>query len=214
MSPHVDMPSTVKAIARQLDHTDIGTPLPPLGYQHSAVLALLINTEDTPQPDLHQLKLLFTQRPKTLRKHPNQICLPGGKLEPTDASLMEAALREASEEVGLERHQANILGRLTSQYTPTQYIITPYVAYIDTPWSPTLLDTDEVSQIIMPTLATLMDPKIHSISNEMEFHQIRYQNRQFDLSESDTPLWGATARIIWDLLERCKKDQDISPILT
>src|SRR5437667_5720121 len=72
--------------------------------------------------------MLFTRRTDHLRNHPGQISFPGGRRDETDASLLETALREAEEELGLMRGDVKVLGELDDMFTATQYRITPFVA--------------------------------------------------------------------------------------
>jgi 8-oxo-dGTP pyrophosphatase MutT (NUDIX family) len=84
----------------------------------AAVLVPLVNRA-------HGLTLLLTQRSADLPDHPGQISFPGGRVEPEDASLAAAALREATEEVGLPAARVEVLGHLATYETVTGYEVTP-----------------------------------------------------------------------------------------
>ena len=77
------------------------------------------------------LTVLYTERSPDLRSHSGQIAFPGGKIDPTDADAADAALREAWEEVDLERADARVLGFMPTYYTGTNYLITPVVAMVE-----------------------------------------------------------------------------------
>ena len=90
----------------------------------AAVLVPIVNRQDG-------LTLLLTQRSADLPDHPGQISFPGGRVEPEDASLADAALREATEEVGLGREHVTILGELPYYETVTGFRVTPVVGWVD-----------------------------------------------------------------------------------
>ncbi len=75
--------------------------------------------------------VLFTERAAHLSKHPGQIAFPGGRIDAGDGGPLEAALREAQEEVGLPAKASEVLGYLDEYFTGTGYRITPVVALID-----------------------------------------------------------------------------------
>ena len=77
-----------------------------------------------------QLTLLLTRRTAHLSTHSGQIALPGGKVDATDADAVDAALREAEEEIGLPRGHVEVLGTLPVYVTGTAFFITPVVALV------------------------------------------------------------------------------------
>ncbi|PRQ08603.1 NUDIX hydrolase [Enhygromyxa salina] len=163
----------------------------------AAVIGLLLDGD----PGLDGPALVLIERSSKLRQHAGQIAFPGGKVEPGDRDLLDTALREASEEVGLPREQVRVLGRLSPVPTPTGYMIVPYVGRVLGDWQPRPA-SGEVERILMPSLRTLMDPAIHRLTGSVEWEGERYDLHQFDIA--DPPLWGATARMVWDLLERIR----------
>jgi 8-oxo-dGTP pyrophosphatase MutT (NUDIX family) len=92
------------------------------------VLVPLVNRPDG-------LMLLLTQRSADLPDHPGQISFPGGRVEPDDASDADAALREATEEVGLPADRVVVLGELAPYETVTGYRVTPIVGWIEPPFA-------------------------------------------------------------------------------
>ncbi|KIG17301.1 putative nudix hydrolase YeaB [Enhygromyxa salina] len=163
----------------------------------AAVIGLLVDRVEVGE----EPALLLIERSSTLRQHPGQIAFPGGKVEPGDRDLLDTALREASEEVGLPREQVSVLGRLTPVPTPTGYMIVPFVGRVEGEWQPRR-ESGEVERILMPSLRTLMDPAIHQLTGSVEWEGQHYDLHQFNIA--DPPLWGATARMVWDLIERIR----------
>ena len=142
--------------------------------------------------------LLFTQRPQHLTVHSGQISFPGGKHDANDASLEATALREASEEIGLERRDVEVLGFLDGYQTATGYLIAPVVALV----RPTFVATpnpEEVSEVFEVPLSFLMNPGNHQIRTK----EYRRKTRQFYVMPyQDRYIWGATAGILRNLYIR------------
>jgi 8-oxo-dGTP pyrophosphatase MutT (NUDIX family) len=140
-----------------------------------------------------QYHVLFTERSDEVVFHKGQVCFPGGTQEASDSSLLQTALREAEEEIGLEAKDIEILGELDDMLTfVTNYVISPFVAFIPHPHS---LKTNgrEVKGAFSVPLSFLMDEanfKPESYSYEYEGHII----------------WGATARILRQFINLLKPD--------
>jgi 8-oxo-dGTP pyrophosphatase MutT (NUDIX family) len=130
-----------------------------------------------------QYHILFTERSDTVVFHRGQVCFPGGTWEPSDPSLLQTALRESEEEIGLEAKDIEILGELDDMLTfVTNYIISPFVAFIPYPHS-LRFNGSEVKGTFSVPLSFLMDEANFdpdSYAYEYEGHII----------------WGATARIL------------------
>lgn len=93
------------------------------------------------------------KRPETMRRHSGQVAFPGGKRDPTDASLLFTALREAHEELGVLEHHADVLGVLDDVVTFTGFVITPYVAWLRGPFEP-VPNPAEVARVFAAPLRT------------------------------------------------------------
>lgn len=92
--------------------------------QRAAILVPLIDDEGPP-------RLLLTRRTETLSTHKGQVAFPGGRTEPADRDIVETALREAEEEVGLPRDRVEVLGRLDDMLTVTgDMIVTPIIGRV------------------------------------------------------------------------------------
>jgi len=75
--------------------------------------------------------VILTKRSSALKNHPGQVAFPGGKIDPSDATAIQAALREAEEEIALPRAQVDVLASLPDHITVTRFRITPVVAYVE-----------------------------------------------------------------------------------
>ena len=146
-----------------------------------------------------ELYAVFTRRPTHLRLHAGQISFPGGRREPDDASLTATALREAHEEIGLRPDSVEVLGALAPTPTVVSDIaIYPLVGLIAEPDQPWTLAQDEVDSVIETSL-----PRLAAT------HRLQAINRPDGTSVTTDAytagaetIWGATARIVTDLLVR------------
>lgn len=149
------------------------------------------------------LTLLLTQRSAGLPDHPGQISFPGGRVEPQDASLAHAALREATEEVGLPAERVAILGELASYETVTGYCVTPVVGWIEPPFELNL-DPIEVADAFEVPLAFLLDP----LNHQQHFRMLGDVRGHFwAIPYGERYIWGATAAILL-ILDRTLRDAE------
>jgi 8-oxo-dGTP pyrophosphatase MutT (NUDIX family) len=145
--------------------------------------------------------LVFAKRTEHVGTHRGQISFPGGRLDPSDRGLLEAALRESEEEIGLPRAVVEPLGALDDTETvATQFVITPFVALVRAPvaWQP---DGREIEKVIEVPLAALRDRanlRVEYRERSGAPHEVLFWDYQGET------IWGATARILkhyLDLLE-------------
>ncbi len=184
--------------------TDLALRLDPVhgeleahGLRFAAVIGLVL---EGPR-QLDDPALLLIERSSVLRQHAGQLAFPGGKPEASDRDLLDTALREAWEEVGLLREQVSVLGRLAPVPTPTGYMIVPYVGRVTSDWEPRRA-SPEVERILTPSIRNLLDPGIYRAKGEVEWRGVSYAMHEYAIGEP--PLWGATARMVWDLLQRIR----------
>jgi len=141
--------------------------------------------------------LLFTRRADHLDDHPGQMSFPGGGYEPVDADLSETALREAREEVGLQPAEATIVGRLDDIRTVSEYSIRPFVGHVpDRSYEP---NDGEVAEIAVLSVDALTDPA--NYETECRDHPDHGSVQLHYFHVGDYTVWGATARILTQLLE-------------
>ena len=101
--------------------------------------------------------LLFTRRTRSVKSHKGQISFPGGVYQVGDDTLLDTALRETEEEIGLPRDRVELLGQLDDVFTMTSnYIISPFVALIPYPFE-FKLSRREIEEIIEAPLGALLD---------------------------------------------------------
>jgi 8-oxo-dGTP pyrophosphatase MutT (NUDIX family) len=156
-----------------------GAPTP------AAVLVPLVNRADG-------LTVLLTQRSADLPDHPGQISFPGGRVEPEDADVGTAALRETEEEVGLPRARVTLLGRLADYETVTGYRVTPVVGWVEPPFSVTP-DPVEVADVFEVPLEFLLEPS----NQQRQFRMIGAQRRDYyAIPYGERYIWGATAAML------------------
>jgi len=150
------------------------------------------------------LTLLLTQRTAHLHDHAGQVSLPGGRVDPEDASTIETALRETEEEVGLHRRHIEVLGSLPDYFTGTGFQVTPVVSLVKPPFE-LRADPFEVAEIFEVPLAFLMDGMNHQRrtielpngAGRRTFYAMPYQ-RFF--------IWGATAGMLRNLFHFLRAD--------
>ena len=155
--------------------------------------AVLIAVVDHPQPTV-----LLTQRAAHLHDHAGQISFPGGKIDPEDASPLDAALREAWEEIGLSREFIDPIGYLDLYGTGFGFRILPTVARIR-PGFDLRISADEVDDAFEVPLAFLMDAANHQVHNK-EFRGI--MRSYYAMPFQQHYIWGATAGMLRVLYER------------
>jgi 8-oxo-dGTP pyrophosphatase MutT (NUDIX family) len=161
----------------------------------AAVLVAVVARDDGPT-------VLLTQRTAHLSSHAGQIAFPGGRTEPSDPSPAATALREASEEIGLEHRLVEVLGALPVYRTGTGFLVTPVVGLVDPVHSLTL-DPNEVDDAFEVPLAFLMDPANHQrrVYRWGDFDRMFYAMpwRPGQPLDKEYFIWGATAAMLRNL---------------
>ncbi len=159
--------------------------------------AVLVPVVDRAEP-----MVLLTQRTAHLANHAGQISFPGGKIDATDASPLEAALREAEEEIGLSRELVEPLGYLDLYMTTLGYRIVPTVARVDPSYS-LVLNPAEVDDAFEVPLAFLMAPENH----QRHSREWKGMTRSFyAMPFGERYIWGVTAGILRNLHLRLFQD--------
>ena len=161
----------------------------PEGTRDGAALVLIYPHEDA-------FFLPLTVRGSGLRNHTGQVSLPGGRVDEGE-TIEAAALREAEEEIGVDRESVLVLGRLTPLHIPvSSYLLHPVVGFV--PARPVFHRAEwEVARIIEPTLAQLRDPA--TVKRELQRRATGGQTIDVDVPFFDIDsekVWGATAMVL------------------
>lgn len=158
----------------------------------SVPAAVLVGITDRPDPGV-----ILTVRREHMRTHAGQVAFPGGRIDPGEDSV-EAALREAWEELGLDPGAAEIVGAIDPYRTVTGYIVTPVLAVVppDQPLSP---HEHEVADWFEAPLAFVLDP------TNQQYKSALFQGRErhyYEIMWGERRIWGATASMIVNLSRR------------
>ncbi|HPM78094.1 MAG TPA: CoA pyrophosphatase [bacterium] len=158
------------------------------GFKPSAVLVPVVHHEG-------RAHLLFTQRTESVEHHKGQISFPGGRLDEGETLAM-CALRETHEEIGVQPQDIRLIGRLDDIWTPTRYVVSPFVGVLPYPYN-FVLSEGEIAELFLAPIAELADPGIYQ---ETEIH---YEGKSALVPYyhwRDKIIWGATGRIIRQFL--------------
>lgn len=190
-------------------------PLPGLKFQAKMAPAERLNNYN-PNPEFarkggvllllyysdNELNIALIKRAKDGGVHSGQIAFPGGKHEQEDSSIIETALRETNEEIGVNKNSIEVLGTLTNLYIPvSNYNVYPTVGFCNTEPKFTINKSEVEKMILLPLnnfikLENIKSGKITVKNQEIEtkFYKI-----------NDQIIWGATAMIISEFIEHIKK---------
>lgn len=161
--------------------------------QHACVLIPLVQTK-------HGIEVILTKRATHLKHHPGQISFPGGKVEQHDINEADTALREAEEEIGLNRNDVHIIGQLKQYQTITGYSITPIIGFIPANYSFTA-DHNEVAEIFSVPFNHFTDEGNHI---HVEVNRKGSKHNIYFMPYLSYNIWGATAAILKDLVAHLK----------
>jgi 8-oxo-dGTP pyrophosphatase MutT (NUDIX family) len=145
-----------------------------------------------------QYHIIFIKRTTTVKTHKGQISFPGGMRDTLDKTLLDTALRESLEEIGLRKEDIQVLGELDDEVTTTSnFIVTPFVALIPWPYrfTPNKAEVDELIEVPITALLEkdCLKPDTE-VLNGKKVDSFAYHYR-------GTVIWGATARILNKLLD-------------
>lgn len=154
--------------------------------------AVLIAVTDRGEPGV-----ILTHRPEDMRAHPGQVAFPGGKLDPGEDAV-QAALREAHEELGINSSDVRIIGASDRFITGTGYDVTPVLALVP-PDLPIVPNSAEVSAWFEAPLGYLLDPANHAHKEKEWFGRMR---PYIEIEWQGHLIWGITAAIIANLSRR------------
>lgn len=175
--------------ARALDQQQSFAAIMPEAITPAAVLIAITNRAEP--------GVILTQRRADMRKHPGQVAFPGGKLDPGEDAV-QAALREAHEELGIDPAHVRVIGQSDNLITGTGFDITPVLAVVP-PDLDLVPNPEEVSAWFEAPLAHVLDPANH-VPRETYFSGIL--RPYIEIMWQDYRIWGATAAIVVNLARR------------
>jgi 8-oxo-dGTP pyrophosphatase MutT (NUDIX family) len=190
---------TASALRARFRNPPVWTPElrrePRGGDRAPAQAAVLVPIVQRAEPTV-----LLTERATEMSTHSGQVAFPGGRVDPEDANIAAAALREAWEEVGLSADFIEVLGTLPTYTTITSFVVTPVIALVQ-PGFRLTLSPFEVADAFEVPLAYLMDPANHR-RHETAGEGIDAR-KWFSMPYQDGPreryIWGATAGMLRNL---------------
>jgi 8-oxo-dGTP pyrophosphatase MutT (NUDIX family) len=158
---------------------------------HAAVLVPVVMRE--------RPTVLLTERTAHLTTHSGQVAFPGGKRDETDLDAADTALREAHEEIGLERPLAEVIGHMPTYTTGTMFIVTPVVALVRPDYR-LALNAFEVADAFEVPLDFLMNPAHHR-RHRIEFSGVHREwfSMPYHDGRHERFIWGATAGMLRNL---------------
>jgi 8-oxo-dGTP pyrophosphatase MutT (NUDIX family) len=185
-----DRSSWAAALEHRLLAPSAAAALEVAGGETAAVLVALYQLDG-------EIHVVFTRRREDLRRHPGEVSFPGGRREPDDADLVATALRETHEEIGLAPDAVRIAGALRPTPTiATGYAIYPFVGVIE----PAMRWTISPAEVASVLELTLSDLRAGYARRRLLRRGLPVRTDTFVVG--DELIWGATARILQDLLER------------
>ncbi len=176
----------LKQVEERLSHHQpriVGTQLPEA--------AVLIPITDSPEPEL-----VFTRRATHMSTHSGEVAFPGGKRDPSDKDLIDTALRESYEEVGLPMEKVRVIGQTGSVVSRFGLEVTPIIGIIDAN-TPLKANMDELDRIFKVPVRYFLDES-HITFNHWKLKDQDYMMPSFYYQ--DYLIWGLTAVMLVEFL--------------
>ena len=186
----MDAAGTIARLRPLLLDLEEAAALEPPGVTESAVLVPLTVVDD-------EVRVVFTRRRDDLRRHAGEFSFPGGRRDPGETNLIETALRETEEEVGIDRSLVELIGALQPTATiATDFSIHPFVGVVPA-GAARVAEPAEVAEVIEVPLVNLVANRERRrlTRRDLAFHTTVYPL-------GDRVIWGATARMLDDLVDR------------
>lgn len=200
-------------------------------YFKAAVLVPLVEIDG-------ELHILFEKRAQTI-KQGGEICFPGGKIDPEDASSLHAALRETQEEIGCRQEQIDILGRLDTLFLPSGVLINPYIGILNEKVEQLKIEPAEVAAVFTVPVGFFLknepehydckvmvhpytiDPETKEKEDLLpveelglpEYYREPWGNARHRIYAYRTEhgvIWGLTAQILYDCIQELKEMMNIT----
>jgi 8-oxo-dGTP pyrophosphatase MutT (NUDIX family) len=161
--------------------------------------AVLVPLVDRPQG----LTVLLTQRASQLARHAAQIAFPGGRVDPGDADVASAALREAEEEIGLDPARVQVFGYLPDHVVISGYRVTPVLGMVAPPFS-LQLNPAEVAGVFEVPLGHVLD----SANHKARLRRVGDEDLLlYDIPWEGQNIWGATAGMLLTFVRMLREDR-------
>ena len=157
----------------------------------SAVMCLFLEKNS-------KIYIILTKRSHNLSNHAGEICFPGGGFEKDDNNLLETALRETYEEIGLPKDEIKVIGQLDDYITGTGFHISPFVGVLKSKHKVSI-NQEEVAELIYLPIDALKDKSNH-IWMKKKFGNKMY--KFWKINYLDYNIWGATASILVGLASK------------
>jgi len=165
----------------------------PTKYKKAGVLILLVKEDDS-----DEMNILFTKRSSNLSTHSGEVSFPGGMWEEIDSSLLDTALRESNEEIGLKAENVINLGRMNYLLSRHKVEVNPYVGFLE--HSQEFVGNFEIAEIFMVPVKFLIDTN-NVIYKEFKKNDLRVSMPSWVYN--GMRIWGLTAMIAADFLNIC-----------
>ena len=165
----------------------------PTKYKKAGVLILLVKGEDS-----DELNILFTKRSSDLSTHSGEVSFPGGMWEEIDSSLLDTALRESNEEIGLQIENVQNLGRMNYLLSRHKIEVNPYVGFLK--HDQDFIGNFEIEEIFMAPVNFLIE------SNNVIYKEFKRNDLRISMPSwvyNGMHIWGLTAMIAADFLNIC-----------
>ncbi|MBN21206.1 MAG: coenzyme A pyrophosphatase [Bdellovibrionaceae bacterium] len=174
-----------------------------ISWRPASVLALFAN-------DQNNTSLLLTQRTSEVETHKGQVSFPGGMVDKTDKDLVQTALRETHEEVGICQTQIEVIGALPVLPIPvSSFEVTPWVSFLkQSPEKTSLnLNVSEIETAFWVPIKDFLDPSVYvRETREGMFQGKKYSFETHVYRVQNQVVWGATAAMIHLILNSLQKD--------
>lgn len=154
-----------------------------------------------------ETELILTRRSQIMRSHAGEVAFPGGKIESVDNSLIETALRESEEEIGLKAHQVEIIGQIDAMHSRQGVKVQPVVGLVDASLN-FLPCSDELDAVFKVPVSLFYD-KSAMITHTFEMNESIVEMPAFKFQEFT--IWGLTAAMIVKILNQVNEEQIEQP---
>ena len=199
---HMQTAKELPWIIRDLLNSRVPKPIQEQGasLRRAAVLIPLFKAAS-------EYRILFTKRTEGVEAHKGQISFPGGRIEEEDGSPLETALREADEEIGLSRKDVTVLGRMDDARTlSSNYIVHPFVGLIPFPYE-FKTSVREVKELLDVPFQVFLSANSADENTPVVYEGATYRGLAYRYKGE--VIWGATARIMQNLVELVKRKIDL-----